>query len=200
MTGSVSPLEPLPQSDDPEFRSFTQDFEDQFFNGEEQVKAEVVLMRETWDELLKIIEVHEWKQNEGLVILLTTGMAYLRAERALHVPQTVSGLSETEVQKLLDRLMVIEARYASIKNFAFDVMRDHRILEIKFAPIEQEYRSFKGMVWTLRKENDALKAENERLRRALQARVPAADEPPAPRQRRFWQRLWGVLRSRSDNA
>lgn len=200
MTGSVSPLEPLPQSDDPEFRSFTQDFEDQFFNGEEQVKAEVVLMRETWDELLKIIEVHEWKQNEGLVILLTTGMAYLRAERALHVPQTVSGLSETEVQKLLDRLMVIEARYASIKNFAFDVMRDHRILEIKFAPIEQEYRSFKGMVWTLRKENDALKAENERLRRALQARAPAADEPPAPRQRRFWQRLWGVLRSRSDNA
>jgi hypothetical protein len=152
------------------------------------------------DELLEVIEANEWRRDEGLVALLTTGMAYLKAERALSVSQGAAGLSEAEIEKLLDRLVVIEARYAAIKNCAFDIMRDHRILEIKFVPIEQEYRSFKRMVWILRNENDALKAENERLRRELQARVPAADEPPAPRQRRFWPRLWDVLRGRSDNA
>lgn len=200
MTGTVSPLEPLPQSDDPEFRSLSEDFERRFFDEEEQVKVEVVLMRETWDDLLGVIEANGWKQNEGLVVLLTTGMAFLKAERALTVSQDAAGLSDAEIKKLLDRLMVIEARYASIKNFAFDIMRDHRTLEIKFAPIEQEYQNFKSLAWTLRKENDALKAENERLKHELQTAAPATDRVALPQQRSRWRHLLDALRGRSGHA
>jgi hypothetical protein len=200
MTGTVSPLEPLPQSNDPEFHSLSEDFERRFFDGAEQVKVEVTLMRETWDDLLKVIEDNEWKPNEGLIILLTTGMAFLRAERALSVPQGAAALSGEEVKKLLDRLMVIEARYASIKNFAFDIMRDHRVLEIKHAPIEQEYLHYKGMVWPLRRENDALKAEITRLNHESQAREPVTDGTALPERHSRWQRLLSLLRGRSNRA
>jgi hypothetical protein len=200
MTDKVSPLEPLPQSDDPEFHSFTEGFEHQFFDGAEQVKVEIILMRETWDDLLNVIEADEWKQNEGLIILLTTGMAFLRAERALSVPQGAAGLSDAEIKKLLDRLMVTEARYASIKNFAFDMMRDHRALEIKQGPIEREYLHYKSIAWPLRRENDALKAEVEHLRQELQAKTLLTDEAPPSEQRSHWQNLVNVLRGRLNRA
>ncbi|HML20956.1 MAG TPA: hypothetical protein PKD09_04865 [Aggregatilinea sp.] len=200
MTSTLSPLEPLPQSDDPEFHSFSEDFEHRFFDGAEQVKVEVTLMRETWDDILAVIEDNEWKQNEGLVILLTTGMAFLRAETALSVTQDAAGLSGEEVKKLLDRQMVIEARYASIKNFAFDIMRDHRALEIKHAPIEREYLHYKSMVWPLRRENDALKAENERLKRELQAKAPVTDEVGTSKSSGRWRRFLSALRGRLNHA
>ncbi len=195
MTEEVVSLGSLPQSDDPEFHSFTEDFEHRFFDGAEQVRFEVTLMRETWDDLCKVITENEWKPNEGLVILLTTGMAFLRAERALSVSEGVAGLSRDEVKKLLDRHMVIEARYASIKNFAFDIMRDHRTLEMKYVPIEREYLHFKGMVWPLRRENDALKAEINQLKQELQARESNTDETVIPERRGGWQAVWDDLRA-----
>lgn len=94
-------------------------------------------------------------------------MAFLNAERALNVTQGAADMSREEVKKLLDQQMVIEARYASMKNFAFDIMRDHRALEIKHAPMEREYLHYKDMLWSLRRKNDALKAENERLKQEL---------------------------------
>jgi hypothetical protein len=199
MTGTVTSLEPLPRSEDPEFHSFSEDFERRFFDGAEQVKAEVVLMRETWDDFLRVIEENGWKPNEGLIILLTTGMAFLRAERALSVPQDTEGLSGDEVKKLLDRQMVIEARYASIKNFTFDIMRDHRTLEIKHAPIEQEYLHYKGMVWPLRRENDALKAEVERLKQELQAKTPVVIGAALSERRGRWQRFLSALKGKSGH-
>jgi hypothetical protein len=199
MNETVSSLGPLPTSDDPEFHSFTEDFEHRFFDGDEQVKVEVILMRETWDDLLKVIEENGWKPNEGLIILLATGMAFLKAERALSVPQGAAGLSSAEIKKLLDRLTVVEARYASIKNFAFDVMRDHRTLELRSAPIEREYLAFRNMVWPLRRENDALKAEVERLTQELQANAPVTNQTALPARHR-WQRWWDVLRGRPHRA
>jgi len=200
MTGTVTPLEPLPQSDDPEFHSFSEDFEHRFFEGAEQVKVEVTLMRETWDDLLKMMEENGWKQNEGLIILLTTGMAFLRAERALSVSQGTAGLSGDEIKKLLDRLTVVEARYASIKNFAFDVMRDHRTLELRAAPMERENLALHNLVWPLRRENDALKAEVQRLKQELQARAPVTDGAALPAPRSRWQRLWDMLKGNPHRA
>ncbi len=201
MTEIVTSLGPLPQSDDPEFHPFTEDFERRFFEGAEQVKVEVVLMRETWDEIANMLEENGWKPNEGLIILLTTGMAFLRSERALSVPEGAAGLSEAEIKKLLDRLTIMEARYASIKNFAFDVLRDHRALELKFGPIAAEYANYKEMVWPLKKENDALKAELARLRQEVERLSQAGEaEPVAPERLGLWQRLRDAVMGRSGDA
>jgi len=47
-------------------------------------------MRETWDEVAKIIEANGEAQ-QGLIIVLTTGMASLKAERALTFAQGTAG-------------------------------------------------------------------------------------------------------------
>ncbi len=194
----IAPSEPLPTGDDPNFESLTDDFERTFFEGDEQIHLQVTLMRETWETIRPVIEENSWKINDGLIILLTTGMAYLRAERALQVAQGIDDLSKEDVRKLLERLAVIEARYASIKNFAFSIMRDHRTLEMRFTPLEIEHRAFKNMLWPLREENESLKREVARLQAALAAQtagmnasLPAAQSAPPPWWRRALQRLTG---------
>ncbi len=198
MSSRISPAEPLPTRNDPSFESLTDDFERTFFEGDEQIHVRVTLMRETWDAIQQYIEANQWKINDGPIILLTTGMTYLRAERALDVTQGVDDLSKEDVKKLLERLAVIEARYASIKNFAFSIMRDHRTLEMRFTPLEIEHRAFKAMLWPLREENEALKQEVARLQAALAAQPvgqnvppPAAPSAPLPWWRRALQRLTG---------
>ncbi len=194
MNSAVTPTGPLPHGEDPEFHSFSEEFEQRFFADAEQVRIQVTLMRETWDELQQVIEENDWKLNEGLIVLLTTGMAFLKAERALAVTQGTGEFSAEEIQKLLDRQMVIEARYASIKNFAFDLMRDHRTLELRYAPLEREYLAFRNMVWPLRRENDALRAELARLKQELEATRSALSDATPPEERKHWKRWLGALR------
>lgn len=192
MNYPVTPTDPLPHNDDPDFESLTDDFERTFFDGAEQVSIPVTLMRETWDTLHAVIEQNGWAINEGLVILMTVGMAFLRAERALAiVAQGADDLSGEEVKKLLDRLSVIEARYASIKSFAFSIMRDHRTLEMRFAPLEREHGAFRRMVGPLRDENEQLKREVARLKRELEEATQPPDVMPAPRSDRpsWWKQL-----------
>lgn len=197
MNHLISPSEPLPTGDDPGFESLTDDFERTFFEGDEQIHLQVTLMRETWETIRPVIEENGWKINDGLIILLTTGMAYLRAERALQVAQGIDDLSKEDVRKLLERLAVIEARYASIKNFAFSIMRDHRTLEMRFTPLEIEHRAFKNMLWPLREENETLKKEVTRLKAALTAPIQDSPLPPVqPPHVPWWRRVFNRLSGR----
>ncbi|MCZ7544928.1 MAG: hypothetical protein M5R40_16020 [Anaerolineae bacterium] len=181
------------EMDEAEPRLYTDDFERRFFDGAEQVAVEITLMRDDWETLLAFMREQGWKQVEGLVTLLMTGMAFLRNERALSMGNDgAAGMSDSEVRRLLDRLATIEAEYAVMKSFAFNIMRDHQALELKYVPIERQYVAYRQLVSPLRKENDALKAEVERLRRELKARESAASRAP----RTYWQRLLDVVRGR----
>lgn len=124
MAEPVSPSEPLPQSDDPEFHSLTEEFEHRVSDGAEWVKAEITLMRETWDEV---------RRSSRLMGGSSTRADYHPDGRTrTHICPGCCRISARELQNLLDCLMAIEARYASIKNFVFDVMRDHRALTKRF--------------------------------------------------------------------
>jgi hypothetical protein len=72
----------------------------------------------------------DWEQNEGLILLLTMGMAYARAEKALTVNGGAAGLREEEVKKLLDRAITMEARHAAMKNFALRRREFHKVILI----------------------------------------------------------------------
>ncbi len=182
---SDSEMEPV--IDQSQFHSFTEDFERQFFSGAEQVTAEVTLMRDTWEAIQRMMEDNGWKKNEGLIVLLTTAMAYLRAERALTITAGTSELRDDELQKLLDRAITMESKYAAMKNFAFDIMRDHQVLEMRYDPIERQFVAYKALALRLKNENATLKAENERLNQALnmyrtaseaQASADHSERPP----------------------
>lgn len=200
MTHEVRPTEPIPTSDDPKFRSMSEDFERHFFALDEQVRFEITLMRETWDQIREMITEYNWQPNEGLIILLATGMAYLRAEHALDVATDVAGYKADDLKRLLERSITIESKYAAIRNFAFSLMRDHRTLEIKCDPMEREYHIYRALANRLRTENDALKAENERLKRTLTALEAAPAVLPSTLLAgpvRLWRRIITALRGHS---
>lgn len=197
MTHDVRPTEPIPTSDDPKFRSMSEDFERHFFARDEQVRFEVILMRETWDQIQGMITEYNWGPNEGLIILLTTGMAYLRAEHALDVATDVAGYKPDDLKRLLERSITIESKYAAIRNFAFSLMRDHRTLEIKCDPMEREYHIYRALANRLRAENDALQAENARLKRTITALETGPAAQPSTLLAgsvRLWRRIKSALR------
>ncbi len=184
--------------DDNAVPAFTGDFKRQFFDGEEQITIEMTLMSETWDDILQIAAENGWKQNEALIVLLTTGLAFLRSEKALTVADGAAGLREEELKKLLDRLNVIEAKYAAIKNFAFDIMRDHRILELRQVPIERLLVKHQELVRELKAENAALRSEVEKHRQSVISTESAApsQEKRHLQGRNRWRRAFDVLRGR----
>lgn len=198
---NVSGTGSIPVSDDPEFHSISEAFERRFFADDEQVRFEVTLMRETWDQIRAMMTEYDWQPNEGLIILLATGMAYLRGERALTVSDGGAGYSAADLKKLLERGITIESKYAAIRNFAFSIMRDHRALEIKFDPMERQYHIYRNQVTRLRAENDSLQAENERLKRAvLSTDALSASQPTRAAKSghsSLWQRIKSLLRGES---
>jgi len=185
---------------EPELPPFMAEFEHRFFDGAQQVTIEVTLMRDTWESILEECEKHAWKQNEGLIVLLTTGMAFLRVQRALSVGGDVAGLRDEDVRRLLNRLVEIESRFAAIKNFAFDMMRDHRVMETQHVAIERTAVGYERLAARLREENLALRAENDGLKQRLESSGAAEREELAAEpvvERSLWQR---ALRALADMA
>lgn len=151
--------------DNDEFVPYTESFERRFFNEASQVTVTVTLMQDTWDDIQSLLDENDWEQNEGLLVLLTTGMAFLRAERALAASAGSAGPRDAEVRKLLKRLIGIESRFAAMKSFAFSMMRDHQAMELKYVAVERTGISNQALSDRLRAENEMLKAEIERLKR-----------------------------------
>ncbi|GEM_PF-4230145 len=179
------------------FHSFTEAFEHRFFEGAEQVKVEVTLMRDTWEAIQGTMQANDWKPNEGLIMLLTVGMAYARAEKALSVTDGAAGLRDEEIKKLLDRAITMEAKHAAMKNFAFDIMRDHRVLEMRYDPIEKQYVAYKSLALRLKEENAALKGENDRLRQALETYKARGQAQPVGKPG-LWQQFLSRLRGAAE--
>jgi hypothetical protein len=195
-------LKPLFEGNEGEFRPFTEEFEHTNFEGVEQVTVELTLMGDTWKDFIQECEAQGWKQNEGLIVLLTTGLAYLHAERALTTPETVAGLRDAEVNKLLSRLIEVESRFGAMKYFAYDIMRDHRVMELQHEAIKLEANGYHRLAARLKEENLAFRAEIEQLKREL-AKYQALIGPivePTPDTRNRWRRAFDVLVGRPDHA
>jgi hypothetical protein len=195
-------LKPIIEENEGEFRPFTEEFEHKFFEGAEQVTAQVTLMRDTWESILKEFDDNGWKQNEGLIVLLSTGLAYLRAERVLTIPESVAGMRYAEVDKLIKRLVEIEGRLAAMKNFAYDMMRDHRVMELQHEAIKLEANGYHRLAARLKEENLAFRAEIEQLKREL-AKYQTLIGPivePTPDIRNRWRRAFDILAGRPDHA
>ena len=196
-------LKPLIDPRARETHSFTEEFEKRYFDGLEQVTVEIVLMSDTWQEVLQECEKQSWKQNEGLIILLPTGLKYLHTERVLTIPETVAGLRDEEVNKLLSRLIEIESRFAAMKNFAYNIMGDHRIMDIQHTATQLEANGYHKLAAKLKEENLAFRAQNEQLERELkkyQALVDGTIEEPPPDTRSRWRRAWDALTGRPDQG
>ncbi|PWH15456.1 MAG: hypothetical protein DDG58_11495 [Ardenticatenia bacterium] len=133
------------------------DFEQRFFAGAEIVTLQIEVLKETYDEMLKVIQRNGWELEEGLRILLTLGSGYAQGRYLLQ--------ADTEQQhRLAERLADLESVAAVMKFRTYTFMRDNQVLEMRSAALQNAVVGLEAVVQRLRSERDALCAELEKLR------------------------------------
>jgi len=59
------------------------EFERRFFDGAQVITLEIQVLKETYDDILAVIERNAWEAEEGPRILLTLGLGYAQGQRLL---------------------------------------------------------------------------------------------------------------------
>lgn len=154
-------------------------FEQRFFNGAEIVTLEIPILKETYADILPIIERNGWELDEGLRILLTLGLGYAQGQRLLQA-------DDQERARLAERLADLESVAAVMKFRTFSFMRDNQVLEMRTSALENAKTGLEAVIHRIRPERDALQEEVARLRaevKALQDRLATPEiqrmEPPS---------------------
>ena len=134
------------------------DYERQFFadafGGTEIVTVEVRLLQETYQDILAVAEQEGWLPEEALRILLTRGLGYTKGKLLLR-----DGEGTQDV--LLNRLLEMESVTAVMRFYAFDFMRDNKILEMQNMALRAQCKELEASISRLRSENEALKARGD---------------------------------------
>jgi hypothetical protein len=161
----------------------TVDFERRFFEGAEVVTVEIKILKETYEEMVAILERSGWDLDKGFRILLAQGLGYAKGQLFLEA-------NDEERARMAKRLAERESMYAVMKFETFNFMRDNQVLEMREAALRQANVGLEGVVKRLRAENDALSEETRRLRehiQALEERLALVEAPPqqVPSRSRF---------------
>jgi len=172
----------------------TVEFERRFFEGAEVVSVEIKILRETYEEMVAILERGRWDLDKGFRILLAQGLGYAKGQLFLEA-------DDEERTRMAKRLAERESMYAVMKFETFNFMRDNQVLEMREAALRQANVGLERVVRRLHAENDALTEETRRFREtakalqerlaALEAGLPQPKAPPRGRLARFFRNLMG---------
>jgi len=155
----------------------TMEFERRFFEGAEVVSVEIKILKETYEEMVAILERGRWDLDKGFRILLAQGLGYAKGQLLLEA-------DDEERARMAKRLAERESMYAVMKFETFNFMRDNQVLEMREAALRQSNTGLEGVVRRLRAENDALIEETRRLRedvQVLEERLALLEAPPQPK-------------------
>ncbi len=144
-------------SEDEEQVPSSADFEQHFFSEAQIVTLEIKILKETYEEILKVIQRNGWEIEEGLRILLTLGSGYAQGRYFLEA-------EDEQQHRLAERLADLESVAAVMKFRAFTFMRDNQVLEMRSAALQNSVTGLEAVVQRLRLECEDLRAELERLR------------------------------------
>ena len=153
----------------------TIEFERRFFEGAEVVSVEIKLLKETYEEMVALLERSGWEVDKGLRILLAQGLGYAKGQLFLEA-------DDEERTRMAKRLAERESMYAVMKFETFNFMRDNQVLEMREAALRQANIGLESVVKRLHAEGDALTEETRRLREtveALQERLAALEAVPS---------------------
>lgn len=138
------------------------EFEQQFFAGAEKVKLEIEVLKETYQEIEAVIERNGWEAEEGLRILLTSGLGYAQGQQAIEADDEARAYLAEQLNQMASELAVMRFR-------TFSFMRDNQTLEMRMGALRNSVAGLEGVVKRLRPERDAFKEEVEQLRADLAA-------------------------------
>jgi septal ring factor EnvC (AmiA/AmiB activator) len=174
----------------------------ELFKGVSATTVEVPLLKETLRDARALIEQEKWDETEGLQIIFANGLYYLREERSLSKLSCDHDALAREVERLTRDLMDMHSMYAVMKYRAYTLSEAKQGLEFNITGLEVENRWSTSRLWQfradeeeMRKELDALRTQNERLRQRLaQFEEPTVQVAPLQAHKPLLARVLGVFR------
>lgn len=161
----------------------TSETECNLFEGVTEHRLSLSVLEETYAELRRLIEENGWDDEEGLRIVLTRGLAYLKGEADLSRLPVAQGDVAEELDRLRRQVMEYTSMYAVMKFKAFKLIEVARVLELNVAGLRGENNLCHSTLRLLREDIAALKAENARLKARVaesDGATPAPPPQPAP--------------------
>jgi len=180
---------------------------DMFDDTRERV-AQIPLLEETYQDILRLCQENEWEEEEGLRTVLTHGLGYLQGERELACINVDGADLAAELQAKVEELSSYQSMYAVMKFKAFKLLQVARTLEMNVAGLRGELDLCRSTIPHLREKIAQLEKENARLLERLiafgvedstsvaEVSKPAARtlEPQSQSPSRLWARIITLIK------
>ncbi len=131
------------------------------------VTLEIEILRESYNEILQVIEANEWEGPEGLRTVLLTGLGYLDASIKLDtINRTLDGDPQAaqRIDRMVRDLVSYHSMYSVMKFKAFKLYKLSQTLEFNVAGLRATDRMWEEWADRMRREQAELQAEALRLR------------------------------------
>ena len=135
----------------------------------EQVTVQIDLLREQYEAIRRLSQANGWKEQEGLLTVLMSGVGYLDANLQ------VEGINRSDddgelarrVDSLVQDLASYHSMYAVMKFKAFKMYKLNQTLEFNVAGLRATERMWEEWAERMRREQAELRAEVLRLRSVM---------------------------------
>ncbi|HVG00662.1 MAG TPA: hypothetical protein VND68_12555 [Chloroflexia bacterium] len=135
----------------------------------EQVTVQIDLLREQYESIRRLSQANGWKEQEGLLTVLMSGVGYLDATLQ------VEGINRSEdegelarrVDSLVQDLASYHSMYAVMKFKAFKMYKLNQTLEFNVAGLRATERMWEEWAERMRREQTELRTEVLRLRSVM---------------------------------
>lgn len=135
----------------------------------EQVTVQIDLLREHYDSIMRICRENEWKEQEGLLTVIMSGLGYLDSTLQLESINRSEDAGELvqRVDSLVQDLASYHSMYAVMKFKAFKMYKLSQTLEFNVAGLRATERMWEEWAERMRKEQAELRTEVLRLRAVM---------------------------------
>ncbi len=135
----------------------------------EQVTVQIDLLREHYDSIMRICQENGWKEQEGLLTVLMSGLGYLNSTLQVERINRSEDASELvqRVDSLVQDLASYHSMYAVMKFKAFKMYKLSQTLEFNVAGLRATERMWEEWAERMRKEQAELRTEVLRLRSVM---------------------------------
>ncbi|MFL5732115.1 MAG: hypothetical protein ACJ78Q_02845 [Chloroflexia bacterium] len=132
------------------------------------INVEIEILKESYDEILRVIRDNEWDVDEGLRTLLLTGLGYQDGRLRLGGIESdgVDGKA-ARVDRLANDLAAYHSMYSVMKYKAFKLYKVNQVLDFNNSGLRAAERMWEGWAEVMRRQHADLQAEVERLRARL---------------------------------
>lgn len=132
----------------------------------EQVTVQIDLLREQYDSIRRLCQANGWKEQEGLLTVLMSGVGYLDANLQVESINRSEDAGELagRVDGLVQDLASYHSMYAVMKFKAFKMYKLNQTLEFNVAGLRATERMWEEWAERMRKEQSELRTEVLRLR------------------------------------